>query len=240
MADHAADDSRQAEARQTVEPNLSEESAGLSEEGAGEAALAAGRRLFAGPCRFVAAADDPAAIPPIAEPEVAFAGRSNVGKSSLLNALTGRVSLARVSRTPGRTRALIFFNLAERLMLVDMPGYGYAKAARTEARAWQKLMLAYLNGRPNLRRVLLLIDARHPATEADCNVMALFDQSAVAFQIVLTKTDALLAAELAARSKAADVLARAHPAAHPRIIASSSREGSGIAELRAELALLAA
>ncbi len=135
---------------------------------------------------------------------------------------------------------MIFFNLAERLMLVDMPGYGYAKAAKTLAREWQGLMLAYLSGRPNLQRVLLLIDARHPPTEADQSMMTLLDDSAVAFQIVLTKSDALSVAELALRSAAAELLARAHPAAHPKVIASSSREGHGIAELRAELALLAA
>lgn len=233
MADHAADDPQQAEARTTVGTDL-------SEENAGQEALAAGRRLFAGTCRFAAAADNPASLPPVSYPEVAFAGRSNVGKSSLLNTLTGRTSLARVSRTPGRTRALIFFNLAERLMLVDLPGYGYAKASKAEAGQWQRLILAYLGGRPNLRRVLLLIDARHPVTEADLRVMALLDQSAVAFQIVLTKADALSAGELAQRSNAADLLARAHPAAHPRVIATSSREGSGIVELRAELATLAA
>lgn len=233
MVDHAPHEHRQAEARAILRTDL-------SEEGSGQTAIAAGRRLFAGACRFVAAADDAASIPPISYPEVAFAGRSNVGKSSLLNALTGRASLARASRTPGRTRALIFFDLAARLILVDMPGYGYAKAPRTEASAWQRLMLAYLRGRPNLRRVLLLIDARRAATEADARVMALLDQAAVAFQIVLTKADTLAAAELARRAAAADRFARAHPAAHPTVIASSSREGMGIAELRAELALLAA
>ena len=125
-------------------------------------------------------------------------------------------------------------------MLVDMPGYGYAKAAKTLAREWQGLMLSYLRGRPNLRRVLLLIDARHPAMEIDQSVMTLLDAAAVTFQIVLTKSDALSAVELAARSAEAERLARAHPAAHPAVIASSSRKGSGIAEIRAELALLAA
>ncbi|MDA8050304.1 MAG: ribosome biogenesis GTP-binding protein YihA/YsxC [Rhodospirillales bacterium] len=201
--------------------------------------LEAGRVLFASECRFVAAADRPARMPPPLGPEVGFAGRSNVGKSSLLNALTGRAALARVSRTPGRTRELIFFNLAEKLMLVDMPGYGYAKAPKKLAREWQGLMLAYLRGRTNLRRVLLLLDARRPATEADEAVMALLDRAAVTFQIVLTKTDTLCAEELAVQAAAAARLARAHPAAHPEIIATSSRRATGIAELKAELALLA-
>lgn len=125
-------------------------------------------------------------------------------------------------------------------MLVDMPGYGYAKAAKSLAQAWQNLMLDYLQGRPNLRRVLLLLDARHDATEADHSVMTLLDQSAVGFQIVLTKSDALTVAELALRSETAERLARVHPAAHPQIIATSSRKGSAIADLRAQLALLAA
>jgi GTP-binding protein len=203
-------------------------------------ALEAGRKLFAGECRFAAAADAPGRIPVMAAPEVAFAGRSNVGKSSLLNALTGRRALARVSVTPGRTRQLIFFDLAGRLMLVDMPGYGYAKAPKKLAREWQGLMLAYLRGRPNLMRVFLLLDARLPATELDQAVMTILDQAAVAFQIVLTKADAVTAAALALRSAAAATLARAHAAAHPEVIATSSRSGGGIALLRAEIALLAA
>lgn len=204
------------------------------------AALEAGRLLFASDCRFVAAADALARLPAAAAVEIAFAGRSNVGKSSLLNALAGRTRLARISATPGRTRALVFFDLAGRLMLVDMPGYGYAKAPKKLAAGWQGLMLAYLCGRPNLRRVLLLLDARHPATDADRRVMEILDRAAVSFQLVLTKADTLSEAELAARRVAADRLARAHTAAHPLVLATSSRTGAGIPELRAEIALLAA
>lgn len=213
----------------------------MNEAGLSEADLSeAGRLLFAGGCRFIAAADQPARIPALSLPEVAIAGRSNVGKSSLLNALTGRIGLARASRTPGRTRALVFFDLAGRLILVDLPGYGYAKAPKLLARAWQDLMLAYLRGRPNLRRVLLLIDARHPVSSADRAAMTLMDDAAVAFQIVLTKSDAVPAHQLAERIGQATALARLHPAAHPELFACSSRSRSGIAELRVALALLAA
>ncbi|HUC19583.1 MAG TPA: ribosome biogenesis GTP-binding protein YihA/YsxC [Acetobacteraceae bacterium] len=203
-------------------------------------ALEAGRVLFAGESRFVAAAGERARIPPATAPEIAFAGRSNVGKSSLLNALTGRHALARVSTTPGRTRELIFFDLAGRLTLVDMPGYGYAKAPHRLAREWQGLMLAYLRGRANLRRVLLLLDARHAPKQADAAVMAILDSAAVTFQLVLTKSDALTEGDLAMRKDALVRLARAHKAAYPEVLATSSRSGGGIAELRAALALLAA
>ena len=225
MADHAAHEPGEAEAR-----------AILTEA----RALEAGRVLFAGECRFAAAADRAERIPPVAAPEIAFAGRSNVGKSSLLNALTGRNALARVSTTPGRTRELIFFDLGGRLMLVDMPGYGYAKAPKNLAREWQGLMLAYLVGRPNLRRVLLLLDARLGPKPADAAVMQMLDRAAVTFQLVLTKADALSEAALAERVDAAARLARSHPAAYPAVLATSSRTGAGIAELRAELAMLAA
>ena len=198
-----------------------------------------GRVLFAGECRFAAAAGSLARIPPGVAPEVAFAGRSNVGKSSLLNALTGRHALARVSATPGRTRELIFFDLAGRLMLVDMPGYGYAKAPQMLAREWQGLMLAYLRGRADLRRVLLLLDARHPQKPSDEAVMAILDKAAVTFQLVLTKCDALDEAALGARMGALARVARAHTAAYPEVLATSSRTGAGIAELRAALAGLA-
>ncbi len=203
-------------------------------------ALEAGRVLFAGACRFAAAAGEIARLPPAMAPEIAFAGRSNVGKSSLLNALTGRHALARVSATPGRTRELVFFDLAGRLTLVDMPGYGYAKAQRSLAQEWQGLMLAYLRGRPNLRRVLLLLDARLSPKPADEAVMAILDAAAVSFQLVLTKADALTEAALAARIEGFVRFARAHTAAHPDVLATSSRGGMGIAELRAALSMLAA
>ncbi|MGH7077691.1 MAG: ribosome biogenesis GTP-binding protein YihA/YsxC, partial [Acetobacteraceae bacterium] len=151
----------------------------------------------------------------------------------------GRVGLARASRTPGRTRALIFFNLAERLVLVDLPGYGYAKAPKSLARQWQGLMLAYLRGRPNLRRIVLLIDARHPVNAIDEAVMALLDNAAVSFQIVLTKSDLVAMEQCLLAADQARALARRHPACHPEILACSSRRGTGIAELRAELAALA-
>jgi GTP-binding protein len=203
------------------------------------AALEAGRVLFAGECRFAAAAGDRTRIPPGRVPEVAFAGRSNVGKSSLLNALTGRHALARVSVTPGRTRELVFFDLAGRLTLVDMPGYGYAKAPQKLAREWQGLMLAYLRGRPQLRRVLLLLDARLAPKPVDEAVMAILDTAAVTFQLVLTKTDALAGTALATRIEALARLARTHTAAYPEVLATSSRTGAGIAALRATLATLA-
>jgi GTP-binding protein len=228
MADHAPRAAAQPEARAPLNDTRDAD------------ALEAGRVLFAGECRFAAAAGERARIPPGAAPEIAFAGRSNVGKSSLLNALTGRHALARVSVTPGRTRELIFFDLGGRLTLVDMPGYGYAKAPRTLAREWQGLMLAYLRGRANLRRVLLLLDARLAPKPADEAVMAILDAAAVTFQLVLTKADALGQAPLAARIETLARVARAHTAAHPDVLATSSRTGAGIAGLRAELAPLAA
>jgi GTP-binding protein len=205
-----------------------------------EAALEAGRRLFARPCRFVFAAQSLDGLPPVAGPEVAFAGRSNVGKSSLLNALTGQRALARVSQQPGRTRQLNFFDLGDRLTLVDMPGYGYAQAPKAVKADWQGLMFEYLRGRPNLRRVLLLLDGRIEVKPSDEAVMALLDRAAVTFQIVLTKADELRPAALERKAAEATRLARAHPAALHGVVATSSRTGQGIPELRAEVAGLAA
>jgi GTP-binding protein len=202
--------------------------------------LEAGRRLFAAECRFVHAAQTLEQLPPPGLPEVAFAGRSNVGKSSLLNALTGRRALARVSVTPGRTRQLNFFDLGGRLMLVDMPGYGYAQAPKKVKADWQGLMFDYLRGRPNLARVMLLMDARMETKAADLAVMELLDRAAVSFQLVLTKADGVKAVALAARLADARGLARAHTAAHPEVMLTSSETGEGIPELRAELAELAA
>ena len=178
-------------------------------------------------------------LPPVAGAEVAFAGRSNVGKSSLVNALTGRRSLARASNQPGRTRQLNFFDLGGRLALVDMPGYGYAQAAKEVKADWQGLMFDYLRGRPTLRRVLLLMDARIEVKDADRAVMDLLDRAAVTFQLVLTKADAVKPAPLAARRAEMAALARAHPAAHPAIAATSSDTGEGIEALRAAVAELA-
>jgi GTP-binding protein len=204
-----------------------------------EAVLETGRLLFAGECTFFFGAQKLEQLPPLAGPEVAFAGRSNVGKSSLLNALTGRKALARVSSEPGRTRQLNFFNLANRLTLVDMPGYGYARASKDIKADWQGMMFDYLRGRPTLRRVMLLLDARIEVKQADHDVMALLDRAAVTFQIVLTKTDGLKPGALARKIQEAGRLARSHAAAYPRILSTSSETGEGIAALRAELATLA-
>lgn len=163
-----------------------------------------------------------------------------MGKSSLINALTGRKALARASNTPGRTRQLNFFALGERLAIVDMPGYGYAQAGHAIKRDWQGLMLDYLRGRPSLARVILLLDARVEVKESDTTVMDLLDHSAVTFQIVLTKIDDVKPASLEAKLAAVQGLARAHPAAYPDIIATSSETGAGIPALRASLAKLAA
>jgi GTP-binding protein len=210
-----------------------------ADEASRSALIEAGRVLFAGECAFMHAAQTLDQLPPPRGPEVAFAGRSNVGKSSLLNALTGRRALARVSATPGRTKQLNFFDLAERLTLVDMPGYGYAEAAKSVKQAWQGAMFAYLRGRPTLRRVVLLVDARVGFKPADEAAMALLDEAAVAFQLVLTKADKVKPAPLAAARARAEAVARAHTAAHPLVLATSAETGAGIGELRAELASLA-
>lgn len=204
-----------------------------------EAALEAGRKLFAAECRFFYAAQRLDQLPAVAGPEIAFAGRSNVGKSSLLNALTGRKTLARASSEPGRTRQLNFFDLGGRLTLVDMPGYGYARASKDIKADWQGLMFEYLRGRPSLRRVVLLLDARIEVKEADEQVMELLDRAAVTFQIVLTKTDGLKPPALARKQAEVERLARAHAAAFPLVLATSSETGEGIPALRAELATLA-
>jgi len=210
------------------------------DETPGPAEEEAGRLLFAKSCDFVAGASTPEALPPPSLPEVAFAGRSNVGKSSLLNALTGRNSLARVSNTPGRTRQLNFFDLGHRLMLVDLPGYGYAEAPKHEVQRWTELTRLYLKGRSSLRRALLLIDARHGIKPTDEPLMAMLDEAAVSFQIVLTKADKLAAKELSETlARIAAALAR-HTAAHPVIHVTSAQEGMGIGALRAALAALAA
>lgn len=204
-----------------------------------EAALEAGRLLFAAECRFFFAAQQLDKLPPVTGPEVAFAGRSNVGKSTLVNALTGRRALARASNTPGRTKQLNFFDLGGRLTLVDMPGYGYAQAERRVKEDWQGLMFEFLRGRPTLLRVVLLLDARIEIKESDTIVMGLLDRAAVTYQLVLTKADAVKPAALAAKQEAVQALARRHPAAFPTVVTTSSDSGLGIADLRAELATLA-
>ena len=204
-----------------------------------EAALEAARKLFAGECDFFHAAQTLDQLPPQRGPEVAFAGRSNVGKSSLMNALTSRRALARVSATPGRTKQLNFFDLGGRLTLVDMPGYGYAEAAKSVKEAWQGTMFNFLRGRATLRRVILLIDARVGFKPADAEAMTLLDKAACAFQIVLTKADKVKPDPLAAIAGRAEATARAHTAALPTVLVTSSETGAGIPELRAEIAALA-
>jgi GTP-binding protein len=195
-----------------------------------------GRRLFAREAHFVFGAADPAVLPPGDLPEIAFAGRSNVGKSSLVNALTGRRMLARTSHTPGRTRQINFFDLGGRLMLVDLPGYGFAQAAKSDIARWTALVRRYLQSRPTLRRVCLLLDARHGIKDADRPVMKLLDEAAVSYQAVLTKTDKVRPGDLAAILDALAAEFAAHPAAHPEIHLTSAVAKSGIAALRASLA----
>ena len=198
-----------------------------------------GRKLFARNCDFIAAATSIPALPPMDGPEVAFAGRSNVGKSSLINALTGRKTLARTSQTPGRTKQLIFFDLAGRMRLVDLPGYGYAKASKTDIKAWTGLTLAFLKGRQTLMRVFLLIDSRRGILDVDREIMKIFDDAAVSWALVLTKLDKLKANEQKSVIAAAEKEAATHVAAWPGVFATSSEKSIGIAELRAHITDLA-
>jgi len=198
-----------------------------------------GRLLFSGDMTFVLGAKEMSQIPTGDIPEVAFAGRSNVGKSSLLNALTGRKQLARTSNTPGRTREVNFFNAGGRLMLADLPGYGYARAAKSEIDGWTRLIEDYLRGRVQLRRCCLLIDARHGLKDSDRMAMKMMDQAAQNYQIVLTKCDKVKPGPLKKLVEATSAELAKHGAAHPDILCTSSRDAAGIAELRAELASLA-
>jgi GTP-binding protein len=201
-----------------------------------------GRRVFAGDWQFIAAAGSLEALPPMAGMEVAFAGRSNVGKSSLINALTGRNALARTSHTPGRTQELIFFQGPPHsgLRLVDMPGYGYASAPKSKIAAWTDLIHRYLQGRANLGRVYVLIDSRHGFKDVDFDVLKAFDRAAVSYQIVLTKADRAKKAELDQRIAEVTAALKPHPAAFPDVIATSSRSGAGMPELRAAMMQLLA
>lgn len=201
--------------------------------------LAGARKLFAGACDFIWGTGDINSLPPQSLVEIAFVGRSNAGKSSLINALTNRKTLARVSHTPGRTREINFFNLAGKLILTDLPGYGYAKASKTMTAEWQKLIFAYVRGRASLRRVSLMIDARRGVGELDEAVMTLLDEAAVSYGLVLTKIDKLSASEADAAIAAADIAARKHTAAFPQICATSAFRGLGLDPLKLQLAALA-
>jgi len=201
-----------------------------------EETLEAARKLFARETKFLMGAAAISGLPEPDLPEVAFAGRSNVGKSSLINAVTGRKELARASNEPGRTREVNFFVLDERLRLVDLPGYGFAKVSRDVAKKFQNLGRSYLRGRPNLKRAYLLIDARHGLKPVDDEALDAFDQAAVSYQIVLTKADKIKPAEVARLIEATAKAVAKRPAAFPRVLATSSETGLGIAELRAEIA----
>jgi GTP-binding protein len=200
----------------------------------------AGRKLFAGPCDFFFAAAKPEGLPPIGPPEVAFAGRSNVGKSSLINALTGRTSLARTSNTPGRTQELIFFNLGGKATLVDMPGYGYAAVSKAKSASWGGLVTDYLRGRPSLLRVFVLVDGRHGLKDSDHATMKTLDAAAVSYALVLTKRDEVKQADQAMRVETTLEALAKHPAAYPEAIFTSSRTGEGVPDLRAHIVRLMA
>jgi GTP-binding protein len=202
------------------------------------ALIEAGRKLFAGPCDFFFAAAKADGLPPIGVPEIAFAGRSNVGKSSLVNALTGRQSLARTSNTPGRTQELIFFDLGKQLTLVDMPGYGYAAVNKNKVASWGQLMRDYLRGRSALMRAFVLVDGRRGLKDSDIETMKLLDTSAVSYAVVLTKRDEVKSADQQARIDATLEALRAHPAAYPGTFFTSSRTGEGIPELRGHIVRL--
>jgi GTP-binding protein len=202
--------------------------------------LDTGRRLFAGEWNFATAASSLESLPRMTAPEIAFAGRSNVGKSSLINALTGRKALARTSNTPGRTQELIFFDGPGQLVLVDMPGYGYAAAAKSKIAAWTKLIHDFLRGRATLARVYILVDARHGLKSADNAILDTMSKAAVSHQIVLTKSDQVSATELSGLIDTVKAAIRKRAAAFPDIIATSSHTGAGMAELRAAIARLLA
>ncbi|MEM6902971.1 MAG: ribosome biogenesis GTP-binding protein YihA/YsxC [Pseudomonadota bacterium] len=208
--------------------------------GAEDEARAAGRKLFLGPCDFMLSVVSLDQLPAEGLPEIAFAGRSNVGKSSLINGLTGRSTIARTSNTPGRTQALNFFDLGGQLRLVDMPGYGYAKVPKPVVEAWTKMLKEYLRGRVPLRRVCVLIDSRHGIKDRDTEILKLLDQAAVPYQVILTKIDKIKASELEKCLEQTKTRLVKHPAAHPEVIASSSEKNIGLDEIRASLAMLAA
>ena len=197
-----------------------------------------GRKLFAGQTEFIKGVVAMSGMPPADRIEVCFAGRSNVGKSSLINALTGRKGLARASNTPGRTQEINFFTVGEAHYLVDLPGYGFANAPVAVVQKWQKLLKSYLSGRPTLRRVFVLIDARHGAKAVDEEIMGLLDKSAVTFQVVMTKADKVSKAELAKSLEITRASLAKHPAAFPEVVLTSSEKSEGIETLRAIIATI--
>lgn len=201
--------------------------------------IEAGRLLFAQACDFVWGADRLDQLPEALLPEIAFAGRSNVGKSSLINALTGRKTLARTSNTPGRTQQLNFFDLGRRLLLVDMPGYGYAKESKEKVEAWNDMVRRFLKGRVTLRRAFVLVDARHGLKPNDEEIMKMLDQAAVMYQVVLTKVDKVTPPALVTVKAATEKALKKHPAAFPEVHVTSSENGTGIAELRAVMTQMA-
>ena len=210
----------------------------MSETAAAPDWAEAGRRLFSARCEFVFAAAHSDGLPSVGVPEIAFAGRSNVGKSSLINALTGRSGLARTSRTPGRTQELIFFDLDGKVQLVDMPGYGYAAVAKAKSASWGELARDYLRGRPSLVRVFMLVDGRHGLKDSDHDTMRALDAAAVSYAVVLTKGDEVKAVDRDARIAATLEGLRKHVAAYPEVLLTSARTGDGVADLRAHIARL--
>lgn len=198
-----------------------------------------GRKLFSGACEFVAGAASIEALPKSELPEIAFVGRSNVGKSSLINALTGRRALARVSHTPGATKQINFFRLRDQCMLVDLPGYGYARTSKSLAADWQRLIFAYLRGRPNLSTTMLLIDARRGVVPPDRDAMRLMDEAAVSYAGVLTKMDELSEMELSQVQSSTQAELAQHAAAHPQLFATSARSSRGLEPLKDQIAALA-
>ena len=202
------------------------------------AAVERGRVLFAGACDFILGAARLEQIPESDLPEIAFAGRSNVGKSSLMNAILGRKALARTSNTPGRTREINFFMLGDRMTMADLPGYGYARAPRTRVKEWTQMVRGYLKGRQTLRRVCLLVDARHGVMKNDRDIMSLLDSAAVVYQAVLTKCDKVSSGQVEAIRRQIEDSQKIHAALFPRVFATSSRKGTGLQQLRAELATL--
>jgi GTP-binding protein len=199
----------------------------------------AGRRLFTQPCRFLRGVLQLDQMPDADLPEIAFAGRSNVGKSSLINALTGNSTIARTSNTPGRTQEINFFDLGYRLVMADLPGYGFAQAPKDKVGTWTDFIKLYLKGRPTLRRALVLVDSRHGLKDTDRDIMKLMDDSAVNYQVILTKVDKVKTGALADLRAAVGLELAKHVAAHPEVLATSAQDGFGIPEVRAVLSELA-